>query len=105
MIFRELNRSKCKTYLAISEATRKAAVIEAAVDYFESTPVDRIHRDRSFLEQLTRLEKEEERQLQTQLANFYWSIRQRQRDPSNGLSGGFENSWTLAPRSNLDTNC
>ena len=28
MIFRELNRGKCKTYLAISAATRKAAVID-----------------------------------------------------------------------------
>jgi hypothetical protein len=28
MIFRELNRDKCKTYLAICEGTRKAAVID-----------------------------------------------------------------------------
>jgi len=73
--------------------------LEAAVDYFESTPLDSIHRDRSFLAQLTRLEKEEEKKIQTQLANFYWAIRHRQDDPRNELAGGFENSWTLAPRS------
>jgi hypothetical protein len=28
MTFRELNRGKCKTYLAISEASRKVAVID-----------------------------------------------------------------------------
>jgi sulfur dioxygenase len=28
MLFRELNRGKCKTYLAISEATRKVAIID-----------------------------------------------------------------------------
>jgi hypothetical protein len=28
MIFRELNRGKCKTYLAISEKTAKAAIID-----------------------------------------------------------------------------
>ncbi len=32
MIFRELNRGKCKTYLAISEATRKAAIIDPVRD-------------------------------------------------------------------------
>ena len=32
MIFRELNHGKCKTYLAISEATRKAAIIDPIRD-------------------------------------------------------------------------
>ena len=35
MIFRELNHGKCKTYLAISEATRKAAVIDPLRDKVE----------------------------------------------------------------------
>ena len=35
MIFRELNHGKCKTYLAISEATRKAAVIDPLRDKIE----------------------------------------------------------------------
>lgn len=35
MIFRELNHGKCKTYLAISEATRKAAVIDPVRDKVE----------------------------------------------------------------------
>ena len=35
MIFRELNRGKCKTYLAISEATRKAAIIDPLRDKIE----------------------------------------------------------------------
>src|ERR1700685_4257875 len=35
MIFRELNHGKGKTYLAISEATRKAAVIDPLRDKIE----------------------------------------------------------------------
>jgi sulfur dioxygenase len=35
MIFRELNRGKCKTYLAICEATRKAAIIDPVRDKIE----------------------------------------------------------------------
>ena len=35
MIFRELNHGKCKTYLAISEATRKAAIIDPMRDKVE----------------------------------------------------------------------
>src|SRR5260370_4155060 len=35
MIFRELNHGKCKTYLAISEATRKAAIIDPVRDRVE----------------------------------------------------------------------
>jgi len=35
MIFRELNHGKCKTYLAISEATRKAAIIDPIRDKVE----------------------------------------------------------------------
>src|SRR5579864_3262228 len=35
MIFRELNRGKCKTYLAISEASRKAAIIDPVRDKVE----------------------------------------------------------------------
>ena len=35
MIFRELNRGKCKTYLMISEGTRKAAVIDPLRDGVE----------------------------------------------------------------------
>ena len=35
MIFRELNRGKCKTYLAISEAARKAALIDPLRDKVE----------------------------------------------------------------------
>ena len=35
MIFRELNRGKCKTYLAISEASRKAVVIDPVRDKVE----------------------------------------------------------------------
>lgn len=35
MIFRELNRGKCKTYLAICEATRKAAIIDPIRDKIE----------------------------------------------------------------------
>ena len=35
MIFRELNHGKCKTYLAISEAARKAAIIDPVRDKIE----------------------------------------------------------------------
>jgi glyoxylase-like metal-dependent hydrolase (beta-lactamase superfamily II)/rhodanese-related sulfurtransferase len=35
MIFRELNRGKCKTYLAISEKTAKAAIIDPVRDKIE----------------------------------------------------------------------
>jgi sulfur dioxygenase len=35
MIFRELNRGKCKTYLAISEAAHKAAIIDPLRDKIE----------------------------------------------------------------------
>jgi len=35
MIFRELNHGKCKTYLAISDATRKAAIIDPLHDKLE----------------------------------------------------------------------
>src|ERR1700676_1093900 len=35
MIFRELNRGKCKTYLAIAEASRKAALIDPLRDKIE----------------------------------------------------------------------
>jgi hypothetical protein len=35
MTFRELNRGKCKTYLAIAEASRKAAVIDPVRDNVE----------------------------------------------------------------------
>ena len=35
MIFRELNHGKCKTYLAISEATRKAAIFDPLRDKVE----------------------------------------------------------------------
>ncbi len=35
MIFHELNRGKCKTYLVISEGTRKAAVIDPLRDKVE----------------------------------------------------------------------
>ena len=35
MIFRELNRGKCKTYLAISEQTRRAAIVDPVRDKIE----------------------------------------------------------------------
>ena len=35
MIFRELNNGKCKTYLAISERSRKAAIIDPLRDKIE----------------------------------------------------------------------
>ena len=35
MIFRELNHGKCKTYLAISESTRRAAIIDPLRDKVE----------------------------------------------------------------------
>jgi hypothetical protein len=75
--------------------------LRVAVGFLESTPIEVIESDKSFLQQLTRHEREEEQKLLHEVIDFYWSIRQ-ERGISKPQSlelktvGGFEKSWTLA---------
>jgi anaerobic magnesium-protoporphyrin IX monomethyl ester cyclase len=74
----------------------------AALDYIEATPLEKIDIHNGYLAKLTAHELAQERQLTSQTAAYYWSVRDRNgsstREDGLRLLGGFENSWTLAPQ-------
>ena len=77
--------------------------LKAALDYVEATPLEKIEINRGFLATLTAHELAQERRLLNQATELYWSVRSRQgvstaSEPTPGGTGGFENSWTVAPR-------
>ena len=77
--------------------------LNAALDYIEATPLEKIDIKGGYLARLTAHELAQERQLLVEVSAFYWSARARQGRPiakhqELGLYGGFENSWTVAPQ-------
>jgi radical SAM superfamily enzyme YgiQ (UPF0313 family) len=74
--------------------------LRAGLDHVEAMPLAILDRDRSFLQGLTRHEREEEDRLLRQVVDFYWSVRQRRLGQTAAGSlmtvGGFEKSWTSA---------
>lgn len=74
--------------------------LRAALDHVEATPLAALERDRSFLQRLTRHERDEEDRLLQEVVDFYWSVRQRRAARPAGADlqtvGGFEKSWTSA---------
>jgi hypothetical protein len=81
--------------------------LKAALDYVEATPLAKIQINAGFLAALTAHERAHEQRLLAEAHELYWSVRQRQGfSPSHepvdergpGGLGGFENSWTVAPR-------
>jgi len=76
--------------------------LNAGLEYIESTPIETIERDRSFLDRLSSYEKAEEMKLMTEVADLYEEMRQdeatsRAQPIDYELLGGFEKTWTLAP--------
>ena len=72
--------------------------LNAAVDYFESTPIETIERDKSFLERLSAYERAEETKLLNEVADLYEEMRRdeataRTQPVNYELLGGFEKSW------------
>jgi radical SAM superfamily enzyme YgiQ (UPF0313 family) len=96
-VFTDFERSYVKHLNSISNGLA-LYTLRAAVDYIEATPLASLEGGRSFLQQLTLREQEEENRLLRQVVDFYWSVRQRSRERSVELpaAGGFANSWTLA---------
>jgi hypothetical protein len=59
--------------------------------------LERIDIKGGFLGRLTAHELAQEQQLMARVGDFFWSARARNGMPER-LLGGFENSWTVAPR-------
>ncbi len=70
--------------------------LRAAAGHIESTPLARLERDRSFLERLTRHEKQEEARLIGEVVDFYGKLRRRHGRRDVEEVGGFDRDWTLA---------
>jgi hypothetical protein len=73
--------------------------LRMAIDHIATTGLGTLEGDASFLDELTRYEREEEKALLNNIADFYWTFRDRTGDRVRSITpqllGGFENSWTL----------
>jgi radical SAM superfamily enzyme YgiQ (UPF0313 family) len=79
--------------------------LRAALDYIEITPLEDINIRQGFLASLTEHERAQETRLSAQVEALYRSVRARETRPwltgrSARALGGFENTWTFAPRAN-----
>ncbi len=68
--------------------------LRCAVDHIETTPPDRLEREKGYLEGLTAHEKREEARLTNEVAQYYEWVHQ-DHSPIPGPVGGFEKSWTF----------
>lgn len=93
----DFERSYAKHLTAVANGLA-VYTLRAAIDHIEGTPLQDLERDRGFLRQLALHEQEEESRLMREVADFYWSVRQRPRDRVEEVPdvGGFDKSWTLA---------
>lgn len=96
--FSDLDRAYAQHLAAVCNGLALYA-LRTALNHIESSSLSTLEKDRSFLNELTRHEQEEEARLLRHVVDFYWSIRQRRDShPVADLEavGGFEKSWTHA---------
>jgi anaerobic magnesium-protoporphyrin IX monomethyl ester cyclase len=68
--------------------------LRCAVDHIEATPLEKLKKNRGYLERLTAHEKREESRLINELMQYYDWVHE-DHSPLPGPVGGFEKSWTF----------
>jgi radical SAM superfamily enzyme YgiQ (UPF0313 family) len=68
--------------------------LRCAADYMDATPLADLERDPGYLQRLTEHEKNEERRLLAEIAQYYEWVHE-DHSPIPGPVGGFEKSWTF----------